>query len=154
MSDPKHLPPCDDAEAAALDEAWSALGQLLAAGGPRLDQDEVVRSVCARLARSRTIHRRLIAALLTAAALLLAVGAAWWPRLADQQVVAAARKQQVQIQPAVADFAWHDELADEVNQARLALWTIENRVQVAGIQAYWVLQELDDLEREMERSPL
>lgn len=152
MSNNNFLPHCDDAD--ALDEAWAALAQLLAAGGPKLDEGQVVRGVCSRLARKRTIHRQLTAALAMAAALLVAVGAAWWPRLADQPVVAAARKQQSRFQPAVADFAWHDELADDVDQARLALWSIEDRVQLAGNQAYWVLQELDDLEREIQRSPL
>lgn len=151
MSSFKPLPYTDDTETAALDEAFSALGQLLAAAEPPLNEGELVRSVCARLGRRRTAQRRSTAVLAMAAALLLALGLAWWPRPAARPAVAVVPRLQ---SPAVADFAWHDELAEEVDHATFALWSIESRAQTGGHRAYWMLQEMDELEHEMELNPL
>ena len=144
--------PNDGTETAALDEAWSALRQLLASTQPRLDEEAVVRQVCRRLARRRARRRR-FAVLALAAAVLLAVGIAGWPRFAPQLQVA--RTPQIAGTAATrADFGWHDELADEVESATSTLGLVQSQVRGDFDRARWVQQKMDELESEMELSSL
>jgi hypothetical protein len=138
----------DDAEAAALDEAWSALTHLLDASPSTFDEDRLVWQVCSRLARRRA-KRRWFATLAVAAVVVLSVSVAWWPRLAAQRQVARAPQSAIP-----ADFGWYDELADEIESATWTFESVKNQTRGEFDRARWVQQEMDELESEMELSSL
>jgi hypothetical protein len=69
------------AETDAMNEAWSALGQLLDAAQTPLDEATLVDAVCRRLARRRVQSWRLALAL--AASILALVGGAWMSMSGD-----------------------------------------------------------------------
>ncbi|HET6880542.1 MAG TPA: hypothetical protein VFI31_10330 [Pirellulales bacterium] len=138
----------DDADAAALDETWSAFCQLLGAGGPQLDEGKLVRHVDGRLARRRA-NRRAYAALALAASVVLAVSIAWWPQEAGQRQVARAK------QPArSAAFDWYDDLSYEIKSAAWTLEAVQSQARGNFDRARWLQQEMDELERELELSSL
>lgn len=146
------LPPrqTDDPAAAALDEAWSAFGQLLAAAAPQLDEDKLVRQIDGRLVRRRA-KRWTYAALVLAASVMLAI--AWWPRESSQRQVARAPQSTVFAETA-ADFGWHDDLSDEIESATWTLAAVQSEARGDFDRARWVRQEMDELEWDLELSSL
>ena len=144
--------PNDGTETAALDEAWSALRQLLAATQPRLDEENLVRQVCGRHARRRAKRRR-FTVLALAATLFLGVGVMWWTQVSARLQIA--RGPQIAgPAAAIADFAWRDELAEEIESATSTLASVRSQVRGEFDRARWVQQEMDELESEMELSSL
>ena len=148
MSDLESLPlPDDDAETAALDEAWTSLAQLLAACQPALDEQSLVSQISGRLERRRRTRRRLSAGLALAAVVLVAVGVRWW---------AAAPNELAPERPNMpeADFAWHDEIEDDIELTRFDVMLVEAEAHRRVDPLEWVGRDLDELEWEMEVSPL
>lgn len=145
--------PNDNAERAALDEAWAALSHLLAASQPDLSESLVVRQVCGRLARRRARRRRITAALALAAAVALIVSIASWPRVAPHREIARA-PQPNQSTAAMADLGWDDELADEIESTAWSLGAVQSEVRGSFEPARWVQEEMDELESEIELSSL
>lgn len=145
MSEPVNHQPTDDSETAALDEAWAALGQMLAAAEMPLDEKKLVERVCERLEGRRRARRRRVAAFALAATLLAAITLAW-PRERSSMRVIAARPQ--------PDFAWHDELEDEIVVAQSDFSSVEAEMYASFEPADWLQDNVEVLQFEMDRSPL
>ncbi|HVX10898.1 MAG TPA: hypothetical protein VHC22_06940 [Pirellulales bacterium] len=145
--------PNDNAERAALDEAWAAFSHLLDASQPDVAQNLLVRQVCGRLGRRTARSRRMAVVLALAASVALVVGLVSWRRVAPHREIARA-PQGRESTAATAGFDWDDELADEIESAAWSLGAVQSEVHGRFERARWVQEEMDELESEIELSSL
>lgn len=168
----------DEREAAALVESWTALGQLLEASAPRLDEASLARAVELRMAsrsarttnvsqpvdKSRRALRYLAGAaigLALAAALLLAVSVPWQPVPVEPQ---GDLPQIANVVPAAVDLAvtpssglelaWDDDFSAQLESAQASVRSIEGSWREGLDTATIVRQRIDEYARELEAAPL
>lgn len=169
----------DPRQCAALAESYSALGQLLAAAAPPLDEAALVRRLAAQIARDQTRTRRLrrtaaAAALVlaSAAGLLLAANLAGpaiepapqrvapqlalgpQPQMPAMRAEAAPRRASPAPAAPAGELAWEDDFHAQLESAQSSLRLLEETWGQGPDALAIVRQQLDEVARELQETPL